>query len=156
MKYYYNSKKSNSGYTIIELIVVTAIIAILTVVSFKGLFTVKQNMDLNRAAHQLEAILKNCQSKAMYTGSYYKIEFHQSLNRYRIFKDFVADRTIQLENIIIHNVNFTDNKVGFNKNGSPSMGGTVTLKTKNGKKLYVIMTPVTARTRISDTPPENW
>jgi prepilin-type N-terminal cleavage/methylation domain-containing protein len=156
MKYYYNSKKSNSGYTIIELIVVTTIIAILTVVSFKGLFTVKQNMDLNRAAHQLEAILKNCQSKAMYTGSYYKIEFHQSLNRYRIFKDFVADRTIQLENIIIHNVNFTDNKVGFNKNGSPSMGGTVTLKTKNGKKLYVIMTPVTARTRISDTPPENW
>ncbi len=156
MKYYYNSKKSNSGYTIIELVVVTAIIAILTVVSFKGLFTVKQNMDLNRAAHQLEAILKNCQSKAMYTGSYYKIEFHQSLNRYRIFKDFVADRTIQLENIIIHNVNFTDNKVGFNKNGSPSMGGTVTLKTKNGKKLYVIMTPVTARTRISDTPPENW
>jgi prepilin-type N-terminal cleavage/methylation domain-containing protein len=156
MKYYYNSKKSNSGYTIIELIVVTAIIAILTVVSFKGLFTVKQNMDLNRAAHQLEAILKNCQSKAMYTGSYYKIEFHQSLNRYRIFKDFVADRTIQLENIIIHNVNFTDNKVGFNKNGSPSMGGTVTLKTKNGKKLYVIMTPVTARTRISSSPPENW
>jgi prepilin-type N-terminal cleavage/methylation domain-containing protein len=156
MKYYYNSKKTNSGYTIIELVVVTAIIAILTVVSFKGLFTVKQNMDLNRAAHQLEAILKNCQSKAMYTGSYYKIEFHQSLNRYRIFKDFVADRTIQLENIIIHNVNFTDNKVGFNKNGSPSMGGTVTLKTKNGKKLYVIMTPVTARTRISDTPPENW
>lgn len=156
MKYYYNSKKSNSGYTIIELVVVTAIIAILTVVSFKGLFTVKQNMDLNRAAHQLEAILKNCQSKAMYTGSYYKIEFHQSLNRYRIFKDFVADRTIQLENIIIHNVNFTDNKVGFNKNGSPSMGGTVTLKTKNGKKLYVIMTPVTARTRISSSPPENW
>jgi prepilin-type N-terminal cleavage/methylation domain-containing protein len=156
MKYYYNSKKTNSGYTIIELVVVTAIIAILTVVSFKGLFTVKQNMDLNRAAHQLEAILKNCQSKAMYTGSYYKIEFHQSLNRYRIFKDFVADRTIQLENIIIHNVNFTDNKVGFNKNGSPSMGGTVTLKTKNGKKLYVIMTPVTARTRISSSPPENW
>jgi hypothetical protein len=113
-------------------------------------------MDLNRAAHQLEATLKNCQSKAMYTGSYYKIEFHQNLNRYRIFKDFVADRTIQLENIIIHNVNFTDNKVGFNKNGSPSMGGTVTLKTKNGKKLYVIMTPVTARTRISTTPPENW
>jgi len=88
MKYCYNSKKSNSGYTIIELVVVTAIIAILTIVSFKGLFTIKQNMDLNRAAHQLEAILKNCQSKAMYTGSYYKIEFHQNLNRYRIFKDY--------------------------------------------------------------------
>jgi prepilin-type N-terminal cleavage/methylation domain-containing protein len=156
MKYCYNSIKRSNGFTLIELLVVIGIISILLVVSFKGLLNAKQNMDLNRAAHQLEATLKNCQSKAMYTGSYYKIEFHQNLNRYRIFKDFVADRTIQLENIIIHNVNFTDNKVGFNKNGSPSMGGTVTLKTKNGKKLYVIMTPVTARTRISTTPPENW
>jgi prepilin-type N-terminal cleavage/methylation domain-containing protein len=156
MEYCYNRIKSNNGYTIIELIVVTAIIAILAAVSFKGLLIIKQNMDLNRAAHQLEAILKNCQSKAMYTSSYYKIEFHQNLNRYRIFKDFVADRTIQLENVIIHNVNFTDNEVGFNKKGSPTMGGTITLKNKNSKKLYVIMTPVTARTRISNTPPENW
>jgi type II secretory pathway pseudopilin PulG len=155
MKHYYSIKR-NSGFTLIELVVIVGIISILLVISFKGLLNMKQNMDLNRVAHQLEATLKNCQSKAMYTGSYYKIEFHQNLNRYRIFKDFVADRTIQLENIIIHNVNFTDNKVGFNKNGSPSMGGTVTLKTKNGKKLYVIMTPVTARTRISTTPPENW
>jgi len=156
MKYCYNSLKDSNGYTIIELIVVLGIISILIIVSIKGLFTIKQNMDLNRVAHQLEATLKDCQSKAMYTGSYYKIEFHQNLNRYRIFKDFEIDRTIQLENIIIHYVNFTDNRVGFNKMGVPSMGGTVTLKTKNGKKLYVIMTPVTARTRISDIPPENW
>jgi type II secretory pathway pseudopilin PulG len=155
MKHYYSIKR-NSGFTLIELVVIVGIISILLVISFKGLLNMKQNMDLNRVAHQLEATLKNCQSKAMYTGSYYKIEFHQNLNRYRIFKDFVADRTIQLENIIIHNVNFTDNKVGFNKNGSPSMGGTVTLKTKNGKKLYVIMTPVTARTRVSTAPPANW
>lgn len=156
MKYCYNSIKRSNGFTLIELLVVIGIISILLVVSFKGLLNAKQNMDLNRAAHQLEATLKNCQSKAMYTGSYYKIEFHQNLNRYRIFKDFVADRTIQLENVIIHNVNFTDNEVGFNKKGSPTMGGTITLKNKNSKKLYVIMTPVTARTRISNTPPENW
>ncbi len=156
MKYCYNSIKRSNGFTLIELLVVIGIISILLVLSFKGLLNMKQNMDLNRVAHQLEATLKNCQSKAMYTGSYYKIEFHQNLNRYRIFKDFEIDRTIQLENIIIHDVNFTDNRVGFNKKGTPSMGGTVTLKTKNGKKLYVIMTPVTARTRISDKPPENW
>ncbi len=156
MKYCYNSIKRSNGFTLIELLVVIGIISILLVLSFKGLLNMKQNMDLNRVAHQLEATLKNCQSKAMYTGSYYKIEFHQNLNRYRIFKDFEIDRTIQLENIIIHDVNFTDNRVGFNKKGTPTMGGTVTLKTKNGKKLYVIMTPVTARTRISDKPPENW
>jgi len=36
------------------------------------------------------------------------------------------------------------------------MGGTVTLKNKRGKILYIIMTPVTARVRVSPDPPENW
>jgi len=156
MKYCYNSIKRSNGFTLIELMVVIGIISILLVVSFKGLLNMKQNMDLNRVAHQLEATLKNCQSKAMYTGSYYKMDFYTSLNRYRVFckTDLVQD--IQLENINLHYTNFTNHKVYFYKTGVPSMGGTVTLKTKNGKTLYVIMTPVTARTRISRTPPENW
>ena len=113
-------------------------------------------MDLNRAAHQLESILKNCQSKAMYTGSDYKIDFQLPINRYIIECDYEVEKTVWLGNIKLHYTNFDHNQVGFNKRGVPSMGGTVTLKTKNGKTLYVIMTPVTARTRISDTPPANW
>ena len=156
MKYCYNSIKRSNGFTLIELMVVIGIIAILLVVSFKGLLIAKENMDLNRAARQLEAALKNCQSKAMYTGSYYKMEFQPTHNRYKILKETELERSIQLENINLHYTNFTNHKVYFYKTGVPSMGGTVTLKTKNGKMLYVIITPVTARTRISTTPPENW
>jgi prepilin-type N-terminal cleavage/methylation domain-containing protein len=156
MKYYYNSIKRSNGFTLIELLVVIGIISILLVVSFKGLLNMKQNMDLNRVAHQLEATLKNCQSKAMYTGSYYKMDFYTSLNRYRVYCETDLVQDIQLENINLHYTNFTNHKVYFYKTGVPSMGGTVTLKTKNGKTLYVIMTPVTARTRISRTPPANW
>ena len=156
MKYCYNSIKRSNGFTLIELMVVIGIISILLVVSFKGLLNMKQNMDLNRVAHQLEATLKNCQSKAMYTGSYYKMDFYTSLNRYRVYCETDLVQDIQLENINLHYTNFTNHKVYFYKTGVPSMGGTVTLKTKNGKTLYVIMTPVTARTRISRTPPENW
>jgi|SRR6056297_3043633 len=156
MKYCYNSIKRSNGFTLIELLVVIGIISILLVVSFKGLLNMKQSMDLNRVAHQLEATLKNCQSKAMYTGSYYKIKFQPSINRYQVYRDFVLVKTVQLENINLHYTNFTYYQVGFTRKGTPSMGGTVTLKTKNGKTLYVIMTPVTARTRISRTPPENW
>jgi len=156
MKYCYNSIKRSNGFTLIELLVVIGIISILLVVSFKGLLNMKQSMDLNRVAHQLEATLKNCQSKAMYTGSYYKIKFQPSINRYQVYRDFVLVKTVQLENINLHYTNFTYYQVGFTRKGTPSMGGTVTLKTKNGKTLYVIMTPVTARTRISTTPPENW
>jgi len=156
MKYCYNNIKRSNGFTLIELLVVIGIISILLVVSFKGLLNMKQSMDLNRVAHQLEATLKNCQSKAMYTGSYYKIKFQPSINRYQVYRDFVLVKTVQLENINLHYTNFTYYQVGFTRKGTPSMGGTVTLKTKNGKTLYVIMTPVTARTRISTTPPDNW
>jgi prepilin-type N-terminal cleavage/methylation domain-containing protein len=159
-----NNNKRANGYTLIELMVVLSVLSILTITSLEGLFRSKANMDLNRAAYQLEAILKDCQSKAMYTGNYYKIDFYPSINRYRVYrynetyngtiKELVQD--VQLGNINLHNANFTDSKVGFTKNGTPSMGGTVTLKNKYGKTLYVIMTPVTARTRVSTKPPANW
>ncbi|HOF02669.1 MAG TPA: type II secretion system protein [Atribacterota bacterium] len=148
--------RSNNGYTLLELIVVISIISALLLMSFKGLLIIKQNYDLNVAAHQLEATLKDCQGRAMYTGGYYKIDFYPSLNRYRVYHESVLIEDVQLEDINLHYTNFTDNKVYFYKTGTPSMGGTVTLKTKSGRTLYVIMTPVTARTRVSTKPPDNW
>jgi len=156
MKHYYNSIENSNGYTLIELVVTVGIILTLTFVCFDGLFTTKANMDLSLVAHQLEATLKDCQSKAMYTGNYYKMDFYPSLNRYRVYCETDLVQDIQLENINLYYTNFTNHKVYFYKTGVPSMGGTVTLKTKYGKTLYVIMTPVTARTRISRTPPANW
>jgi type II secretory pathway pseudopilin PulG len=156
MKKCYNSLKHSNGFTLIELVAIVGIISILLIVSFEGLFRTKENLDLNRTAHQLEAILKNCQAKAMYTGSYYKINFQPPINRYVIYCDYEVERTVWLDNTNLHYTNFDHNQVGFNKRGVPSMGGTITLKTKHGKTLYVIMTPVTARTRISKTPPANW
>lgn len=156
MKYYYNNIRRNTGYTLLELVVIISIIATLLVTSFRGLLLAKENLDLNLAAHQLEATLKDCQSLAMYTGSYYKIDFYPSLNRYRVYRETELVKDVQLENINLHYTNFTNHKVYFYKTGTPSMGGTVTLKTKNGRTLYVIMTPVTARTRVSTKPPANW
>jgi copper(I)-binding protein len=44
----------------------------------------------------------------------------------------------------------------FNPSGTPSSGGTVTIKNKNNQYLYVIVNPVAGRVRISDTYPDNW
>jgi predicted transcriptional regulator len=78
------------------------------------------------------------------------------LDKYRIYRQTVLYKDEQLEDIDLFNTNFTDNNLYFYPNGVPSMGGTVTLKNKRGKILYVIMTPVTARVRIGPNPPENW
>jgi len=152
-------KRSNNrtkGYTLIELMVVVVIITLLLGLSLNGLYNLIQWSKLNRTAALLSSELKNTQSRAFYEGVYYKLQFWPSLDRYRIYKQTELIDDIILEDINLFNTNFTDNNLYFYPNGVPSMGGTVTLKNKMGKILYVIMTPVTARVRVSPNPPENW
>jgi prepilin-type N-terminal cleavage/methylation domain-containing protein len=151
-----HSNNRNKGYTIIELTIVIVIISLLLGLSLNGLHNLIQWSKLNRAAAILSSELKNTQSRAFYEGVYYKIDFWAPLDRYRIYRKTEVYKDIQLEDIDLFNDNFTNNKVYFYPTGVPSMGGTITLKNKREKILYVIMTPVTARVRISPDPPENW
>jgi prepilin-type N-terminal cleavage/methylation domain-containing protein len=156
-----HSTNRNKGYTLIELMVVVVIVSLLLGLGINGLDYLIQWNKLNTAAALFSSKLKNIQSKAFYEGVYYKIEFYTTfdcptLNRYRIYKQTELREEIQLKGVELFKTNFTNNKVFFYPNGVPSMGGTVTLKNKRGKVLYVIMTPVTARVRVSTEPPENW
>ena len=151
-----HSTNHNKGYTLIELMVVIGIISLLLGLGINGLDYLLQWSKLNRAAALLSSELKNTQSRAFYEGVYYKLQLLPSLDKYRIYKQTELIDDIILKDIDLFNSNFTDNKVYFYPNGVPNMGGTVTLKNKRGKILYVIMTPVTARVRVSTTPPENW
>jgi len=157
-------KRSNNhskGFTLIELMVVVGIIALLLGLSLNGLNNLIQWNKLNAAAALLSSELKNTQSMAFYEGVYYIIQFYPTfnnptLNKYKIIKGSKLYKEVKLEGVELFKTNFTDDKVYFYPNGVPSMGGTVTLKNKIGKVLYVIMTPVTARVRVSPEPPENW
>ena len=146
----------NKGYTLMELMVVAGIISLLLALSLNGIYNLIQWNKLNTTAALLSSELKNTQSSAFYEGVYYKLQFWPTLDRYRIYKQTELCKDIQLEDINLFNTNFTDNNLYFYPNGVPSMGGTITLKNKKGKVLYLIMTPVTARVRISLNPPENW
>jgi len=150
------STNRNKGYTLIELMVVVGIISLLLGLGINGLDYLIQLNKLNVTAGLLSSELKNTQSRAFYEGVYFKLQFMPSLDRYRIYKQTELIDDIILKDIDLFNTNFTDNNLYFYPNGVPSMGGTVTLKNKRGKVLYVIMTPVTARVRVSTEPPENW
>ena len=151
-----HSTNRTKGYTLIELMVVVVIISLLLSLGTNGLDYLIQWNKLNVTAGLLSSELKNTQSRAFYEGVYYKLQFWPSLDRYRIYKQTELIDDIILKDIDLFNTNFTDNNLYFYPNGVPSMGGTVTLKNKRGKVLYVITTPVTARVRVSPNPPANW
>lgn len=151
-----HSTNRTKGFTLIELMVVVGIISLLLGLGINGLDYLIQWNKLNTAAALLSSELKNTQSRAFYEGVWYKIEFRAFSDKYIVYKQTELYKDVQLEDIDLFNTNFTNDRVNFNPNGSPSMGGTVTLKNKRGKVLYVIMTPVTARVRVSQNPPDNW
>jgi len=151
-----HSNCHNKGYTLIELMVIVLIISLLLGISINGINNLIQWGKLNTAATLLSSELKNTQARAFYEGVYYKLQFWPTLDRYRVYKETELYKDIQLEDINLFNTNFTDDNLYFYPNGVPGQGGTVTLKNKKGKVLYIIMTPVTARVRISPDPPENW
>jgi prepilin-type N-terminal cleavage/methylation domain-containing protein len=150
------STNRTKGYTLIELMVVVLIISLLLGLGINGLDYLIQWNKLNTAAALLSSGLKNIQSRAFYEGVYYKLQFWPSLDRYRVYKQTELIDDIILKEIDLFNTNFTDNNLYFYPSGVPGQGGTITLKNKRGKILYVIMTPVTARVRVSPNPPENW
>jgi len=150
-----HSNNRTKGYTLIELMVVIGIISLLLGLGINGLYNLMQWNKLNTAAALLSSELKNAQSRAFYEGVYYKLQFWPSLDRYRVYKQTELVDDIILKDIDLFNTNFTDNNLYFYPNGVPSQGGTVTLKNKKGKVLYVIMTPVTGRVRVSAEPSEN-
>lgn len=157
-----HSTNRTKGFTLIELMVVVGIISLLLGLGINGLDYLIQWNKLNTAAALLSSELKNTQSRAFYEGVWYKIEFQTtfnwptSSNKYKIFKESELYREIKLEGVELFKTNLTNDRVRFYPNGVPSMGGTITLKNRRGKVLYVIMTPVTARVRVSPNPPENW
>ena len=151
-----HSTNRTKGYTLIELMVVVGIISLLLGLGINGLDYLIQWKKLNTAAGFLSSELKNIHSRAFYEGVYYKLQFWPTLDRYRIYKQTELYKEIKLDGIDLFNTNFTDNNLYFYPNGVPGQGGTITLKNRRGKILYVIMTPVTARVRVSPEPPENW
>ncbi len=148
---------NRKGFSLIEVLLVLTLLGILTAVAIPGMGMAVEHYLLDTTARKIAANMRLAQSHAITTNHFTRIIFYRFSNLYLV--DLSGDREwIEIpEEIHICAINFP--KTGgwetltFNSLGTPNRGGHVGLENRRGDKLYVIITPVTGRVRISKTPP---
>lgn len=144
------------GFSLMELITVLALLGILSLVTVPILRNFGP-WPLRASAQTMAARVREARQTALATGDICYVTYYELSNRYRL--DFPAGREwVELpEGVRISAVNFPrfDGRptLYFRYTGAPNRGGHVALQNVNGERLYLIVTPVTGRVRISNSPP---
>jgi len=141
------------GITLLELVIVVSIIAVLLTFSFPALGSLRQNLLLRNGARRVASLVRLARVEALNSGDTVRVTFDRTNNRilYRRGSDPTQIHLLP-QGVRIAGTNFPNNRLHVFSSGTPDRGGTVTLNSLD-RYLYAIVTPVTARVRISDTPP---
>lgn len=119
--------------------------------------SVSARWTLETAAWRLVSDLRLAQQIAISGGIDTRIDFRWAANDYRMFLP-VEKSMVKLPSGVSYALNNFPvsggvHKLSFTTLGAPSRGGTVGLKNESGSRIYVILTPATARIRVSSEPP---
>lgn len=136
---------------------VLAILALLFALAIPAFQGVCERWTLETTAWRLVSDLRLAQQIAVTGGIDTRIDFRWAANDYRL--SLPVDKTIvKLPSGVTYALNNFPlvsgaHRLSFTSLGAPSRGGTVGFKTRNGSRIYVILTPATARIRVSAEPP---
>lgn len=164
------SHNNDSGFTLIELIMVVTLIAIVSAVAMPSLRSWLRNADLNADVRRIYAGMQRTRIEAVKRNATAALIFGQTVagNFYDCvsFVDNNADRVLDAGETVVFSfdlsggVSVADNKfelnangtnaVGFNNRGLPlnAKGGSITLLGETGTSRKIVMDPYTGRLRI--------
>lgn len=156
--------KSASGFTLVELLVTMALLSLLLLVAIPALKSFGSERNLEITARSLAIDMRRARQMAITTGDPHCLEFlfSQHSYHYRIKNCMTADSEQRYfsAGVSYSSTNFPEvgsiPQLRFNPMGAPNSGGTVVLQDTRGEKIYVIVTPATARVRVSREPPDHW
>ena len=145
-----------SGVTLIEIIMVLAIIVIIGTISLPRFDRVIENYKLKTDARQLAWVLRSTRQEAIISGHNQTVMFKPNLNCY--IKIGKKQTTYTLSpNIIFPTYETTFQKVsgypvcGFTPSGAVTpRAGYIALKNKYGKRISVVVNVDTGRVRIQE------
>lgn len=132
---------NKKAFSIIELLIVLMILSIIVSFSLYRFYGAMQESLLEKAALVLKSDIQLCQSFAEAQKKWTEMNFY--LDNYTHNCEGEKIFTRKLNGVKITKTTFktkdTIGKVKFSPEGTPIPGGTVTLQTSNGKKIYVIV-----------------
>ena len=138
------SPKSNSGFTLFEMILVVAIIAIMASIAFPAFMSMLPEMRLNGAARQVMTDLMAARMDAVKQNNEFRVFFNSpETNQYQILDDKDNDGVVDTgEAVLIRNIqdNYGDvtftstNNPIFSPKGTATSLPTITLQNSSGLK----------------------
>ena len=113
---------------------------------------------LKTAAQELAAAMREARETAIAKGQTCTLVFYELGGRYRL--DLPGETVwtkLPAELQLLANFPVVDSRATlyFRFTGAPNRGGYVRLQDQQGRRLYVIVTPVTGRVRIDSLPPSD-
>lgn len=153
------------GFTVLELLIVLAVLSLAILIGVNPFGKVLEYSNLNVSAIILAKSIKTCQNISMEEGVRTRILLDFVDNRYHLIRVEKIPKifsTYYLGNGIVFSwTNFSKKVIEFDPVGCPDMrdvgtpdkGGTIAIKSRNNRHLYVIITPVTGYVRVSEKPP---
>ena len=140
----------NKGFTLIELVVAIAIVAIVVAIAIPGWLSWRDGVKVRGAASSLKADFERAKLRAVRENGNVCVLFTGNTT-YQVFTDpnedsvrdadenMIANRTLPA-GVTITNNTFSGNRVSFNSRGVPDgKAGTVTLTSTGGKRFDVVV-----------------
>ncbi len=148
---------NRGGFFLIESLVVLALLAVITVAVYPQTRKNRDYLQLEVAAKTLLFQVRAVQSHAVTTNITARLVFYYLENCYYLELSGEKKWVWLPAGVKFAAINFPEvysrHTLSFNSLGTPNQGGHVGLKGPGGKKLYIIVTPVTGRVRIAAEPP---
>jgi prepilin-type N-terminal cleavage/methylation domain-containing protein len=150
---------SRKGFTIIELMIVIAIIGILSAVSMVGWWGYQDNVNLRTAAGEVMSDIATCKQRAISEGIQYCIQFTDGSPNYSINTSSCTTPTqTQAKNLTnfgsgltVSSTNFNSDRVSFLPRGTLSSNTGRIFLTNSKNSTATITVQITGRAYVSFT-----
>lgn len=149
--------KNETGFTLLELIIVMALLAMVAALAVPQFNQVLDNISLKADAQKMARVLQYARQEAISSGHSKTVYFYDQSTKYKVRDGDTYWLSSGITYALVRMSGRAEGKPAcvFSASGIPSSCGTVYLRNRQGKILHVIVNVSAGRVRVSESPPED-